>query len=162
MTNLSTMAKDVSKLLIKRGETVAVSESSSGGLIAAALLAVPGASRYFMGGGVVYTAVAREVLLNIRFENYPGMRSSSEPYAELAAETVRNRLGTDWGLAETGAAGPLGNRYGDAAGHTCIAISGKQNHVSTIETRSDNREENMWQFANETLKLFEKILSEAT
>ena len=79
MTNLSTMAKDVSKLLIKRGETVAVSESSSGGLIAAALLAVPGASRYFMGGGVVYTTAAREVLLNIRFENYPGMRSSSEP-----------------------------------------------------------------------------------
>jgi len=161
MENLSSIAQDVSELLIKQGETIAISESSSGGLISAALLAVPGASRYFLGGGVVYTAIAREQLLGINFDNHPGLRSSSEPYAELAAFTIKNRLGADWGLAETGAAGPSGNRYGDAAGHTCIAINGRHNRVVTLETNSDNREHNMWQFAAETLTLFKKVLSES-
>ena len=160
MKNLSSIAQDVSELLFKQGETVAISESSSGGLISAALLAVPGASRYFLGG-VVYTAVAREQLLGINFDDYPGIRSSSEPYAELAASTIKDRLGADWGLAETGAAGPSGNRYGDAAGHTCIAINGRYNRVLTLETNSDSREENMWQFASETLTLFKKVLLEA-
>jgi len=162
MKYLLSIAQNISELLIKRGETVAISESSSGGLISAALLAVPGASRYFLGGGVVYTAVAREPLLGINFDDYPGIRSSSEPYAELAASTIKERLGADWGLAETGAAGPSGNRYGDAAGHTCIAVNGRYNRVFTLETNSDSREENMWQFASETLTLFKKVLSEAT
>ena len=145
--------------MIDLKQTAYVLDSSR--LISAALLAVPGASRYFLGGGVVYTAVAREQLLGINFDDYPGIRSSSEPYAELAASTIKERLGADWGLAETGAAGPSGNRYGDAAGHTCIAINGRYNRVCTLETNSDSREENMWQFASEALTLFKKVLSEA-
>ena len=159
---LTIMAQTVGSLLIKRKETVAVSESSSGGLISAALLSIPGASSYFMGGGVVYTSKARGVLLDIDFENYPGVRSSSEPYAVLAANAIRDRLGTDWGLAETGAAGPTGNRYGDAAGHTCIAVTGSNQSIHTLETASINREENMWKFAETSLKILEKaILKEA-
>ncbi len=101
-----------------RRETIAVVESSAGGLIPAALLAQPGASAYFLGGAIVYTATAREALLGITPADVAGLRSSSEPYAQLLARRVRERLGATWGLAETGAAGPSGNRYGDAADRT--------------------------------------------
>ena len=124
MGALSGLGEAAGKLLKARGETIAVAESSAGGLISAALLAVPGASAYFVGGGVIYTHKAREILTEIDFEKHPGMRSASEPYAALLAETMRRRLDTTWGLAETGASGPGGNRYGDAAGHSCIAIVG--------------------------------------
>ena len=161
MAELLTMAESVGALLKERGETVAVSESSSGGLVAAALLSVPGASAYFMGGGVIYTQTAREVLLGVDLAGHPGVRSSSEPYALLGASAIRERLGTTWGLAETGAAGPTGNGYGDAAGHTCIAVTGPAEHTETLETGIADREANMWRFARRTLEVFERVLREA-
>jgi nicotinamide-nucleotide amidase len=153
------MASSIASALIERGETVAVSESAAGGLIAAALLEVPGASRYFLGGGVVYTAVAREALLGIGAAEMAGMRSASEPYAQLAARAIRQRLGATWGLAETGAAGPTGNRYGDAAGHACLAISGPTEAVRTLETGSSNRAANMRAFAHAAMALLEEALT---
>jgi nicotinamide mononucleotide (NMN) deamidase PncC len=114
-----------------------------------------------VGSGVIYTHRAREVLLEIDFKDYPGVRSSSEPYALLAANTIRGRLGTYWGLSETGAAGPAGNRYGDAAGHTCIAVSGPLERVITLETGITNREENMWKFAEKSLELLEESILES-
>ena len=117
MPALASMAKPVGALLKERGETLAVSESSTGGLIAAALLAVPGASAYFVGGGVIYTHQAREALLAARLADHPGMRAATEAYAVLCASAVRERLGATWGLGETGATGPSGNRYGDPPGH---------------------------------------------
>ena len=161
MTVLSSMAAEVGALLRTRGETVAVSESSSGGIVSAALLSIPGASAWFMGGGVIYTHRARETLLEIDFDDHPGVRSSSEPYAELAAQAIRRRLDTVWGLAETGAAGPTGNRYGDAAGHSCIAVAGPVNRVMTLETGLADREENMWLFARQTLQFLEQALRDA-
>ena len=151
--NLEPMARDLGALLKARGETVAVSESSTGGLISAALLSIPGASAYFVAGAVVYTGAARHGLLALPAELPPETRSSSEPYAALAARTVRERLGTIWGLAETGATGPTGNRYGDAAGHTCLAISGPAERVLTLETGRSDREENMWVFTRAALEL---------
>jgi PncC family amidohydrolase len=151
MGELSRLGETAGRLLKARGETVAVAESSGGGLISACLLAVPGASAYFIGGGVIYTHAARETLMRIDFDRHPGMRSSSEPYAALLAETVRERLGSTWGLAETGAAGPSGNRYGDAAGHTCIALSGPVTRVFTLETGDGDREANMWRFTEAAL-----------
>jgi PncC family amidohydrolase len=142
-----------------RGETIAVSESSSGGLVSAALLALPGASAYFMGGAVTYTTTARGVLVGITPEQMVGLRSSSEPYAMLLARTMRERMGTTWGLAETGASGPTGNRYGDAAGHTCFAISGPVELVRTLETGKSDRWENMLEFALATLGLLDEALS---
>ena len=121
---LAPLAEAVAERLKARGEKLAVAESSSGGLISAALLAVPGASAYFLGGAVVYTGKARMSLMGITREAVAGMRSSSEPYALLLARTARENFGADWGLSETGAAGPAGNPYGDAAGHSCLAISG--------------------------------------
>ena len=161
MTVLSSMAAEVGALLKARGETVAVSESSSGGIVSAALLSIPGASAWFMGGGVIYTHRARETLLEIDFDDHPGVRSSSEPYAELAAQAIRRRLDTVWGIAETGAAGPTGNRYGDAAGHSCIAVAGPVNRVMTLETGLADREENMWLFARQTLQFLEQALRDA-
>ncbi|WP_245315799.1 CinA family protein [Bradyrhizobium neotropicale] len=116
MKELVGIAEQVAAKLIARKETIAVAESSAGGLIAASLLAVPGASAYFLGGAVVYTRDARRVLMDISDDGMKGFRSSSEPYAKLLAEQMRGRFGCDWGLSETGAAGPSGNRYGDAAG----------------------------------------------
>ena len=159
--NLEPMARDLGALLKERGETVAVSESSTGGLVSAALLAVPGASAYFSAGAVVYTGAARHGLLALPAELPPEMRSSSEPYAALAARTVRERLGTTWGLAETGAAGPTGNRYGDAAGHTCLAVSGPVERVLTLETGDGDREANMWEFARAALGLLHEALRRA-
>ena len=121
---LASLAVSVAARLVARRETVAVAESSAGGLIAAALLSIPGASAYFMGGGVIYTRTARQSLLAVPDDLVRGIRSSTEAYALLKAQTVRERLGTTWGLAESGAAGPTGNRYGDAAGHTCLAVAG--------------------------------------
>lgn len=144
--------------LRERGETIAVSESSTGGLLSAALLAQAGASAYFLGGAVVYTGPARENLLGITAGDMKGMRSASEAYALLAAQRMRAKLGAGWGLAETGAAGPAGNRYGDAAGHTCIAITGPVEMVRTIETGSADRVENMRLFAAAALALLTEAL----
>src|SRR6266568_223523 len=124
MQELIARADKVARLLKHRGETIAVAESSTGGLIAAALLAVPGASAYFLGGAVVYTELARAALLGIGDAEMQGLRSATETYALLLARRVRDRHAAVWGVGETGATGPTGNRHGDPAGHTCIAIAG--------------------------------------
>lgn len=161
MTDLLEHTNEIAELLKARGETVAVAETSAGGLVSAQLLAVPGASAYFLGGGVLYTGEAREGLAGITDADMAGIRSSSEPFAQLLAETLRVRLGATWGLAETGAAGPTGNRYGDDAGHTCIAVSGPVSKVSTIETGISDRSANMWRFSAEALALFMLCLNES-
>ena len=159
MQTLLPLAGEVALLLKARRETVAVAESSAGGLIAAALLAVPGASAYFLGGAVVYTRRAREQLLQLPREAVAGMRSASEPYALLLARTASQRFGASWGLAETGAAGPTGNPYGDAAGHSCIAVAGVAEEAITLETASADRLANMRAFAAAALQLLQSRLS---
>jgi nicotinamide-nucleotide amidase len=160
METLLPLAEQVATLLKQRRETVAVSESSAGGLIAAALLAVPGASAYFLGGAVVYTRKAREVLLQLPRESVAGMRSASEPYALLLARTARERFSASWGLAETGAAGPSGNPYGDSAGHSCIAVAGAAEEVITLETGKADRVANMRVFTAAALELLQRHLSQ--
>ena len=160
MHDLLPKAATLGAALIARNETLAVSESSSGGLVAAALLSVPGASAYFLGGAVVYTAAARATLLGIDEAAMTGLRSASEGYARLLARTVRARHGATWGLAETGAAGPSGNRYGDAAGHTCLAVSGPVELFLTLETGSADRVANMRAFAGGLLDLLGEALAD--
>jgi len=158
MQNLLPLAAAIAERLKARGETVAVAESSTGGLISAALLAVPGASAYFIGGAVVYTRQSRRALLDIPDAALAGMRASTEPYALLAARTARERLQTSWALAETGATGPTGNRYGDKAGHSCIAIAGPSERSLTLETGSADRVANMRAFAEAALSLLRECL----
>ena len=159
MVDLEVMAADIGARLKARGETIAVAESSSGGLIAAALLSVPGGSKYFLGGAVVYTAKARVLLMDLSRDDVAGMRSSSEPYALLLARTARERFGATWGISETGAAGPTGNPYGDAPGHTCVAVSGPVEAALTIETASEDRPANMRVFAAAALELLAQHLA---
>jgi PncC family amidohydrolase len=161
MDELERLAAEVGEALKAAGQTVAVAESSSGGLVSAALLAVPGASKYFLGGAVVYTPKARVMLMEIPREALAGMRSASEPYALLLARTARERFGATWGISETGAAGPTGNGYGDAPGHTCVAVSGPVEHVITLETGSEDRSANMRAFAAAVLDLLKRATAAA-
>jgi PncC family amidohydrolase len=158
MDELRPLAEQVAARLRARDETVAVVESSAGGLISASLLSLPGASAFFLGGAVVYTRQAREALLDIPLSAMQGIRSASEPYALLLARTARSRFGASWTVAETGAAGPTGNRYGDAAGHSCFVVAGAVEAATTLETGSADREANMRRFTAEALRFLLKHL----
>jgi len=159
MQDLVPIAQLIAAKLIERRQTIAVAESSTGGLISAALLAVPGASAYFLGAAVVYTPDARRVLMDIPDDAMKGIRSASEPYAKLLASQIRQRFSADWGLSETGATGPTGNRHGDAAGHSCMAVAGLEQSVTTIETGSADRLANMHVFAATALNLLLETVS---
>jgi len=158
MDRLLPLAAQVGARLKSRHETVSIAESSSGGLMSATLLAVPGASAYFLGGAVVYTAKSRILLMDLPRAAVAGMRSASEPYALLLARTARERFSATWGLSETGAAGPTGNPYGDAAGHTCIALDGPIVRAITVETGQADRVANMRSFAEAALRLLLQAL----
>ena len=162
MPTLTEMSSSLGELLKRTGQTLAVSESAGGGLISATLVAVPGASAYYVGGVVVYTRIAQRGLLQVPDQAMEGIRASSEPYAILNARTVRESLGTTWALSETGASGPTGNRYGDSAGHSCIAVSGPVERAITVETGDSDREANMWKFAAAALELLEECVKEAS
>lgn len=147
--------------LTARGETVAVAESSTGGLIAATLLAVPGASAYFVGGSVVYTLASRRELLRITAADVEGLAPLSEPMVRRFAEQARARLDATWGIAELGAAGPTGARYGHPAGTSVLAVTGPVTRSVTVQTGSADREANMWRFTEAALVLFEQALNAA-
>jgi len=159
MKELVAIAENIAARLIERRQTIAVAESSTGGLISASLLAVPGASAYFLGSAVVYTRDARRILMDIPDEAMKGIRSASEAYATLLASQIRQRFSADWGLSETGATGPTGNRYGDAAGHSCMAVAGLEQSAITLETGSADRLANMHVFAVTALNLLLQKLS---
>ena len=155
MGDLRPLAETAGALLKDRRQTVAVAESSAGGLVSAALLAVPGASAYFIGGAVVYTRAAQRGLLRVPDDAMEGMRASTAEYALLNARTARDLLGATWGLAETG------NRYGDSAGHACIAVAGPVEAAITVETGDADRERNMWTFARAALDLLQRCVTDA-
>jgi len=159
-TLLTGQVKRIGELLKSRGETIAVAESSTGGLISASLLALPGASAYFQGGSVVYTLASRRELLRITAADVEGLHPLSEPMVRQFARHARLQLGTTWGLAELGAAGPTGTRYGHAAGTSVLAVDGPVTMSITVQTGSDDREANMWQFTARALTLLESVLRE--
>ena len=155
------IANTVAELLNRYGENLAIAESSAGGLVSAALLAVPSASAYFLGGLVVYTQATRALLIEPDAPAMAGIRPSTEAYALLLATRARQRLGAAWAVGETGAAGPTGNRYGDAAGHCCIAVVGRTERVVTVETGVNDRLANMATFATKALELLASTLADA-
>jgi PncC family amidohydrolase len=161
MKSLLPLAEKIAARLIERRETVAVAESSTGGLIAAALLAIPGASKFFLGGAVVYTKSSRAALLAIGDAEMQGLRPSTEQYSLLIARRVHERHGATWGLGETGAAGPTGNHYGDPPGHTCIAVAGPVERAVTLRTGSADRVANMDAFARRALELLAEAVAAA-
>ena len=152
------LAERVGETLRRRGETVAIAESSAGGLVSAALLAVPGASAYFRGGAAVYTGDAKERFLGIGREALGAPRAATEGHAIVLARGVRERMGSTWGIGETGAAGPTGNRYGDPAGHSCVGVAGPSERALTLKTGRAERGANMVEFAIAALRLLEEAV----
>ena len=159
MKDLVATAEKIAAVLTARKQTIVIAESSTAGLISAALLAVPGASAYFLGGAVVYTRQSRRVLLDIPDAALDGIRPSTEAYALMMARTARERFSSTWALAETGATGPTGNRYGDAPGHSCIAIAGGAEQAMTLETGKPDRLENMHAFTAAALNFLLKAVA---
>jgi nicotinamide-nucleotide amidase len=159
MKALLPLAEKIAASLIARRQTIAIAESSTGGLVAATLLAVPGASAYFLGGAVVYTKSARAALLGIGDAEMQGLRPATEDYSLLIARLVRERHGATWGFGETGATGPSGNRYGDPAGHTCLAVAGQTERAVTLRTGNANRLANMDAFAKRSLELLVEVIA---
>ena len=161
MEMLSAEAGEAGASLKNRRETVSVAESSTGGLISAALLALPGASAYFRGGTVVYTREAKQALAGVTDADIAAARAATETHAVRLARAIRERLGTDWAVGETGAAGPTGNRYGDPAGHSCIAVVGPVERVITIATGEADRVANMRAFDAAALGLLRDAIKDA-
>ncbi len=157
MDDLLAPAARLAATLKARRQTLAVAESSGGGLISAAFVAQPGASAFFLGGVVVYTRAVRHALLALPPDT---PRAATEDYALILARTLRDRLGADWALAESGASGPTGNRYGDAAGHCCLAVAGPVERAVTIETAHGDRLANMRRFGAEALALLDDCMAD--
>ncbi len=162
MQNLLPLAEKIGAMLKDRRENIAVAESTTGGLISAALLSVPGASAYFIGGAVVYTLKARRAMLEIPDSAFAGIKSVTEQGAMILARAARTRFAVTWSIAEIGASGPTGNRYGDAAGHSCVAIAGPVERSLTVETGSPDRLANMRTFSAAALNLLTECMSSSS
>jgi PncC family amidohydrolase len=158
---LTAPANDIAERLKARGQSVAVAESSAGGLISAALLAVPGASAYFRGGVVIYTIDGAKEMLGGATDLDPGERGACEPFGRYLAASAAAKLGADWGVSETGTAGPTGNRYGDPAGHAWVTVTGPDGYLSAdhVLTGSDDRPANMEAFAARALEALAAALA---
>ena len=153
----ATLAAAVAEKLTARNETVSVAEGSCGGLVSASLLAIPGASKYFVGGSVIYTRTAKEALHPGRATE-KGMRGATEAWATWLACAAREQLGTTWGVGEGGAAGPA-NPYGDPAGHAWLAVAGPDGvRTRHVLTGIDDRATNMVEFAKAAIALLDECL----
>jgi len=155
---LLALAARVGQALKDRGETVGVAEGSCGGLVSAALLAVPGASAYYAGGAVIYTLAASRAFVAGAVDAPAGMRGASEPFARYLARSAVAKLDCTWGIGECGAAGPTGNRYGDPAGHAWVAVAGPAEAARHVLTGDEDRLSNMTAFAIAALRLLAEQL----
>lgn len=159
MSTLAQPVNAIAELLKARQQTVAVAESSIGGLLSASLLAVPGASAYYLGGAVIYTLKARETLLGLSPRTLREQVPLTEAYVARCASAIRERLDATWGLAELGATGPAGTPYGHPPGICVLAIDGPVSLTCRLETGSNDREANMWAFAHAAFDLFQRALA---
>jgi PncC family amidohydrolase len=159
MQDLIPLAERIADALKARRETIGVAESSSGGLISSALLAIPGASAYYLGGAVVYTLQSRRALLDLPDSAFAGLRGLTEELALVLARGARQRFATTWSIAEVGAAGPTGSRYGDPPGTSCIAVAGAAERALKIHTGNPDRVANMRIFAAKALELLSECLT---
>jgi len=151
--------RDVAARLKVNGQTVAVAESSTAGLISASLLAVAGASAYYSGGSVIYTLASRKALLGLTREDVAGLEPLTEAMVQRFAEVAREQLDATWGIAELGVAGPTGAGYGHPPGISVLAVAGPRTLTTTITTGSDDREQNMRVFTAAALELMQQALS---
>ena len=156
---LTHMAEEVAELLRRRGDTIVVAETSTGGLISSALLAVPSASAYYKGGSVLYTYESRKKLLGIKGQDVKGLAPMSEAMVMAFAHKAQAQFASTWAIAELGIAGPTGVVYGEA-GSSVIGIAGPNPVSALLNTGSSERADNMWRFTGHALSLLCKALSE--
>lgn len=162
MTNpLSDISAPLAAALIERKQTVAVAESSTGGLISASLLSVPGASAYYLGGTVIYTARSRKQILGVTPEDVADLKPLTPEMAMAFARVAQRQLNSTWAITELGIAGPTPARYGHAPGISVIGISGPIERTTIVETGSNDREQNMWAFTRAAIALLTEVVSEA-
>ena len=161
MQDLLPVAAEIAELLTKRGETLALSESSMGGLVSASFVAQPGASAFYLGSTVIYTRGAAKALYGLEGAPGPDLKPLTEPYVAAMAERVRDRLRATWALAEMGASGPSGSPYGPPPGTAVIAIAGPAPAAITVSTGSADRVANMRAFAEAALRQFMDVLTKA-
>ena len=135
---LTHMAEEVAELLRRRGDTIVVAETSTGGLISSALLAVPGASAYYKGGSVLYTYESRKKLLGIKGQDVEGLAPMSEAMVMAFAQKAQAQFASTWAIAELGIAGPTGVAYGEA-GSSVIGIAGPNPVSALLNTGSSER-----------------------
>ena len=150
--------KEVSDVLKARGETIAVAESTTGGLISARLLSMPGASAYFLGGTMIYSRVSRKVFLDASAEKLHGVKPLTEEMAQFFAKEVREKLKATWGISELGIAGPTGSAYGYEPGNSVIAVSGPIEAAVRINTGHNDRVRNMEEFTDCACQLLRDLL----
>ena len=155
----SEIVNQVAEMLKARGETIAIAESTTGGLISARFLSVPGASAYFLGGTVIYTRASRKVFLEASADELRGVKPMTEEMAQFFAKRVKEKLSATWGIAELGIAGPSGSAYGIDAGNSVIAVSGPTDAAMTICTGQSDRAQNMQAFTDSACQLLRDVLS---
>ena len=141
-----------------RGETLAVAESMTGGLLASRLTVIPGASGAFLGGATVYSAKAKSALLGLDQDRLGEDGTVSETTTVALAEAVRGKLGATWGLGITGNAGPAAE--GTAAiGSVFIALAGPSGTVSKALRIPGDRADVQLRTAAQALDLLRRALA---
>jgi PncC family amidohydrolase len=140
--------------LVARGEKVAVSETTAGGLISARMLSVPGASRWFDGAVVPYSGAHRWEQLGVDREIAREHGAVSEPWVRATAEGLARAMSTAWAVAESGIAGPQGSRRSPKpVGSVAIAVVGPGGTVSEEVVLPGTRVEVMEAITNRCLRL---------
>lgn len=161
LEDIHPLAARIAGALRERGEKIAVADGATGGLIGAALLTVPGALDFYVGGGIVYSFRGRDILFDLPPNFYKGMRSATEDYALLQAKAIRDNFEAQWGIAESGSAGSSKHPLGVASGRSVAAVVGPDSErIQLIETQSDMRIDNMYAFTRNALDLLESSLSQ--
>ncbi|ALE16654.1 hypothetical protein AMC99_01360 [Altererythrobacter epoxidivorans] len=161
LAELHPQAHRIAELLRARGEKIAVADGATGGLIAASLLTMPGALDFFVGGGVVYSFRARDVLFDLPRETYKGMRGATAEYALTQARAIRDNFGAEWGIAESGSVGGSTHPTGAAPGTSCVAVVGPDGFETygITETGSNDRIANMEAFTRAALDFLAEVLT---
>ncbi|MCL6516233.1 competence/damage-inducible protein A [Alicyclobacillus sp.] len=136
-----TLASAVGRCLTAAGQTLAVAESCTGGGLSSMITGVPGSSAYFLGGVVAYDNRVKSSVLGVPESTLTVHGAVSEETARAMAEGVRNALGSDWGLATTGIAGPGGGTPEKPVGLVYVAVAGaKETRVFRLQLRGSREQ----------------------
>lgn len=153
-----TMIDIISKLLIKREETVATAESCTGGKIASMLTEKSGSSAYFKGSIVSYANEVKENILNVNPKDIETVGVVSKEVVEQMAVNARKTLNTDYAISTSGIAGPTGGTPDKPVGTVWIAVASKEGVVSKKFNFTNNREQNIARASFNALNMLRQVI----